>query len=202
MVIILRLQEARRDFFRNLAREKGYKSRAAFKLIQANEKYHFINEGDKVIDFGAAPGGWLQVASSIVGGNGVVIGIDVVQINLKNKNVKTIVADVYDSDIGSRIIEIIGGRADVILSDLSPKLSGVWELDHNRQIDLTERVIDISSSILRRGGNSFLKLFDGERLMEIVKRLNQEFDFVKVIKPAASRKESSELYCVCKGYKT
>jgi len=195
----MRLHEARRDLYRRLAREQGYKSRAAFKLIEANERYEFLREGGRVVDFGAAPGGWLQVASDMVGPGGRVVGVDLSAIRLKEKNVVAIKMDVHDPGVAAVVSEALGGSADVILSDLSPSVSGVWELDQTRQVDLTLRVIELSRVLLKGGGSVFCKLFEGERSQEVRNELRGTFRSVRVIKPAASRTASSELYYLCEG---
>ncbi|MDV3243983.1 MAG: RlmE family RNA methyltransferase [Nitrososphaerales archaeon] len=195
----MKLQEARRDLYRRLAKEQGYKSRAAFKLIEANEKYDFIQEGDRVVDFGAAPGGWLQVCSQLVGPRGLVVGLDLHEIHLKEKNVKTVVMDVNDPRVAERIETMLKGKADVVLSDLSPTVSGVWELDQIRQVDLTLRVLDLCGSVLKRNGKCFLKLFEGERSGEVRTEFRRRFTVVRPLKPKASRSASSELYYYCEG---
>ena len=195
----MRLNEARKDLYRRLAKEQGYKSRAAFKLIEANERYGFLREGGKVVDFGAAPGGWLQVVSEIIGPRGRVVGVDLSAIRLKEKNVTALRMDVHDPEVGARVREALGGPADVILSDLSPSVSGVWELDQTRQVDLTLRVLDLSRALLRDGGSVFCKLFEGERSQEVRDSFRRTFESVRVVKPAASRNASSELYYFCEG---
>jgi len=195
----LKLHEARRDLYRRLAKEQGYKSRAAFKLIEANERYEFIREGGKVVDLGAAPGGWLQVASELVGPEGRAVGVDTSPIRLKEKNVVAIRMDVHDHAVAARVREALGGPADVVLSDLAPAVSGVWELDQNRQVDLTLRVLELSRELLKDGGSVFCKLFEGERSQEVRDNLRLMFDSVRVVKPAASRSASSELYYFCEG---
>jgi len=195
----MRLHEARRDLYRRLAREQGYKSRAAFKLIEANERYEFLREGGRVVDFGAAPVGWLQVASDMVGPGGRVVGVDLSAIRLKEKNVVVIKMDVHDPGVAAVVSEALGGSADVILSDLSPSVSGVWALDQTRQVDLTLRVIELSRVLLKGGGSVFCKLFEGERSQEVRNELRGTFRSVRVIKPAASRTASSELYYLCEG---
>jgi 23S rRNA (uridine2552-2'-O)-methyltransferase len=197
----MRLHEARKDLYRRLAREQGYKSRAAFKLLEANERYGFIREGGKVFDFGAAPGGWLQVASEIVGPEGKVVGIDLSPIRLKERNVVAIRIDVHDPAVAAKARGALGGDADVILSDLAPTVSGVWELDQTRQVDMTLRVLDLSKELLRPGGSVFCKLFEGERSQEVRDLFRRMFRSVRVVKPAASRNASSELYYFCEGLK-
>ena len=197
----MRLYEAKRDLYRRLAKEEGYRSRAAFKLIQAIKKYHFIKPGDRVVDFGAAPGGWMQVAAQLVGGDGVVVGVDLREVRFRVKNLKVIEADVHDPLVKQKILEALGGMADVILSDLSPSVSGVWELDQGRQVDLTLRVLELSESMLRRDGSGFFKLFEGERSQEVRDEFRRHFRVVRTIKPAASRSVSSELYYYCEGWR-
>jgi len=195
----MRLSEARRDLYRRLAKEQGYKSRAAFKLIEANERYGFLREGGKVVDFGAAPGGWLQVVSAIVGPRGRVVGVDLSPIRLKEKNLVAIRMDVHDPGVAAKVREALGGPADVILSDLAPSISGVWELDQTRQVDLTLRVLELSRELLKDGGSAFCKLFEGERSQEVRNNFRDMFESVRVVKPAASRSASSELYYFCEG---
>jgi 23S rRNA (uridine2552-2'-O)-methyltransferase len=195
----MRLNEARRDLYRRLAREQGYKSRAAFKLLEANERYKFLLPGGKVVDLGSAPGGWLQVASELVGPSGLVVGVDIAPIHLKEENIQTIKMDVNDPGMPARVLALTKGRADVILSDLSPSVSGVWELDQTRQVELTLRVLDLCAELLKDGGSAFFKLFEGERSQEVRDRFRRDFDSVRVVKPAASRSASSELYYFCEG---
>jgi 23S rRNA (uridine2552-2'-O)-methyltransferase len=197
----MRLQEARRDLYRRLAKEQGYRSRAAYKLIQAVEKYHFILPGDRVADFGAAPGGWMQVVSRLVGNEGAVVGVDLLEVGVKGKNLKAIKMDVHDPAVRQKVLGALGGMADVVLSDLSPSVSGVWELDQGRQVDLTLRVLELSESILRTEGKGFFKLFEGERSQEVREEFRRCFRIVRPVKPAASRSVSSELYYYCDGWR-
>jgi len=195
----MRLDEARRDLYRRLAREQGYKSRAAFKLIEANERYGFLREGAKVLDLGAAPGGWLQVAAELVGPRGVVVGVDISPIRLKEKNLISMRMDVNDPLLPSKVREALGGCPDVILSDLSPAVSGVWELDQTRQVELTLKVLELARALLADNGGVFCKLFEGERSQEVRDEFRRTFRSVRVVKPAASRTASSELYYYCEG---
>ncbi len=197
----MRLHEARRDLYRRLAREQGYKSRAAFKLIEAQEKYRIIKEGDRVIDFGSAPGGWLQVCAQLVGPEGNVVGIDLNPIHLRDKNLKTLTIDVNDPKVLEKTSSLLGRLADVVLSDLSPSVSGVWELDQTRQADLTLRVLELSASVLKPGGRGFFKLFEGARSPDIREEFRRRFSVVRPLKPAASRSASSELFYFCEGWR-
>lgn len=195
----MRLDEARRDLYRRLAREQGYKSRAAFKLIESNERYRFLRPGGKVLDLGAAPGGWMQVASELVGPTGLVVGVDLDKIRLREKNVVSLKMDVHDPGLVAEVEPLLGGKADVILSDLAPSVSGVWEIDQTRQVDLTLRVLEIARVLLADRGSVFCKLFEGERSQDVRDEFKRMFTSVRTVKPAASRNASSELYYFCEG---
>lgn len=196
----MRLAEARKDLYRRLAKEQGYNSRAAFKLVEANEKYDFIRPGGYVVDFGSAPGGWLQVSSELVGPRGLVVGVDLRQVKMKERNIVSLAMDVHDPSVGDALLQLMGKKADVFLSDLAPSVSGVWELDQGSQVDLTLRVLDLGSTVLKEGGKAFIKLFEGERSQEVRQAMRKAFSTVKASKPAASRSSSSELYYFCDGW--
>lgn len=197
----MKLHEARRDLYRRLAKEQGYKSRAAFKLKEANDKYDFIHVGDRVVDFGAAPGGWLQVSSEFVGDSGLVVGVDRDMISLRNRNIRTLKIDVYEESVEEKVAELLGRKADVVLSDLAPSVMGAWDLDHNRQVELTLRVLQLSHKLLRIRGNGFFKVFEGERSRETRAQFARRFEVVRVMKPRASRNAASELYYFCMGWR-
>ena len=193
----MRLSEAKTDYYRRRAREQGYKSRAAFKLLEAVKRYRLIRPGDRVLDIGAAPGGWLQVASEAAGESGLVVGVDLDEVRLNLPNVRTLRMDVYDPQTLEKLRGLLGSKADALLSDLSPKISGAWDLDHYKQIDLVLRSLSFGDEILRKGGNAMLKLFDGERFLEARGEAEKRYSRVVVMKPKASRSESSEMYLVC-----
>jgi 23S rRNA (uridine2552-2'-O)-methyltransferase len=193
----LRLDEAKKDYFRKRAREEGYRSRAAFKILQINQKYKLFRERDRIIDIGSAPGGWLEVAAKQVGQDGLVIGVDLVAVKPVGKNVKIIRADIFSPDFPDKLHYALGkGNADCVLADLSPKVSGVWDIDQFRQIDLCHKVVDLLPSILVRGGSTVMKAFQGAELDSLIKRLKKSFSRVEVSKPSASRSVSSEVYLV------
>ena len=183
-----------------MAKEQGYKSRAAFKLLEAVKKYRLIKAGDIVLDFGAAPGGWLQVAAETVGAQGLVVGVDLVMVSLSDENVVSVQSDVNSPELPAMLERILPRKADVVLSDLSPQVSGVWDLDHFRQTELTLASVSLMERFIRRRGNAMLKIFDGERFLELRSHLTKRFETVHVIKPQASRKASSELYLLCLDY--
>jgi len=196
----MRLEDAKRDQYRKLAREEGYKSRAAYKLLENVRKYHLIKPGDYVLDFGAAPGGWLQVASEAAGESGLVVGVDLEPVELNEPNVVTIQSDVKSPELSVKLERALSRKADVVLSDLSPQVMGTWDLDHYRQIELTMAVAALMGGFLRKGGSAMLKVFDGERFVETRALLSKRFEKVQITKPKASRKGSAELYLVCFGF--
>ncbi|MEM1563115.1 MAG: RlmE family RNA methyltransferase [Candidatus Bathyarchaeia archaeon] len=189
------IQERKRDYYYRKAKEEKYRSRAAYKLFQAVEKYRFIREGDVVVDLGAAPGGWTQAARKIVGNRGFVLGVDIKPIDpFPERNVRTIVADITEPDITKQILEMLPRKADVIISDVSPNISGIWELDHARQMDLAQKALEIALETLKPGGNFFVKVFQGDMLNDFISMVRQHFEDVRIIKPKASRAKSSEIF--------
>jgi len=195
------IKERKREFYYRKAKEEKYRSRAAYKLLQAAEKYRFIKPGYVVIDLGAAPGGWLQVSQELVGEKGFVLGVDLKLIPpFELPNVYTIVGDITEPQTVSEIKEVLPHSADVVISDVSPNISGIWELDHARQIDLARKSMQVATSTLRSGGNFFVKVFQGGMLNDFFREVKQHFTFVRLIKPKASRAKSSELYILALGF--
>jgi len=161
-----------------------------------------MKTGDVVVDLGAAPGGWMQASRNIVGDNGFVLGVDVKPIEpFSDENVRSVVGDVTESETVDVIRELLPHVADVVVSDVSPNVSGVWELDHARQVDLARKSLQVAVRVLRVGGNFFLKVFQGDMLDDFVYEMRQCFDFVRFVKPRASRRESAELYVLGLGLK-
>ena len=192
----MKLADSKKDQFRRLARDQGYRSRSAFKLKQINESYRILNKGQCVVDIGCAPGGWLQIASVEVGHKGKVIGIDVKKIEPLTEAF-IIQGNIEDEDIINSILNISNSNVDVVLSDLSPNVSGNWDLDHARQIDLTRSALKLTDKILKKGGKVVLKVFQGDMLNELIVELKKEFKKVILTKPNASRQVSSEIYLIC-----
>jgi len=195
----MRLQEARRDYYRKLAKERGFRSRAAYKLLEINNSYHVIQRGMYVADLGCAPGGWLQVASTSVGDNGKVLGVDIRHVDPLPR-VQIIQGDVSDDSLAEKIMDVMERKVNLLLSDLAPNISGVWQLDHARQISLTQSAVSIAEKILAKNGNAVLKAFEGEMLNELKSELKTKFNKLHLYKPKSSRKASSEIYLVCLGY--
>jgi len=196
------VQKRKRDQFYRLAKRKGYRSRSAFKLLQASRKYGLIRRENHVVDLGAAPGGWLQVARELVGESGYVLGVDINPVEpLPWSNVQTVQGDIRDDLTVQSIVDRVGGKVDVVLSDVSPNISGVWEVDHASQIFLARRAFELAKRILNLGGNFLVKVFHGSELNEFKNEVKENFSFMKLVKPAASRSESSEIYILAKGFK-
>jgi 23S rRNA (uridine2552-2'-O)-methyltransferase len=192
----LKLSDARKDHYRKLAKDKGYRSRSAYKLLQLNDSYHIFRQRNKVIDLGCAPGGWLQVAIKEVGSCGKVIGIDLKEVKPLEGAI-ILHGNIEDHGIINGVIKILNSKADVVLSDLSPNVSGIWDIDHARQISLTKSAFSVAQKILKENGNAIFKVFEGDLLNEVKDDLNSNFHKVLLTKPGASRQQSSELYIVC-----
>ena len=196
------IRERKTDFYYRRAKEEKLRSRAAYKLFQAIEKYRFIKLHDVIVDLGAAPGGWIQASRKIVGERGFVLGVDLRPIEQFDlPNVVTIIGDITDPQITDHIKKTLPQLADVLISDVSPNVSGIWELDHARQIDLAQKSKEIAVSVLGHGGNFFVKVFQGDMLNDFVRDIKQHFAFVRMVKPRASRSKSAELYVLAMGLK-
>ena len=196
------IQDRKRDYYYQKAKAENYRSRATYKLSEAAKKYHFIRRGDVVVDLGAAPGGWIQAARKIVGKTGFVLGVDLKPIEpFPQEYVRTIVADFTAPEALQQILDFLPRKADVVLSDASPNISGIWELDNARQIDLAAQALRLALSVLRPSGDFFVKVFEGNMLPGFVKTVKKHFDVVKVVKPKASRAKSSEMYLLAMNLK-
>lgn len=196
------LAERKGDIYHRMAKERGYRSRAAFKLRQLDRRFGFFLDARYVLDLGADPGGWLQVASEAVGDEGIVVGVDLERIRpLGLKNVSTLVGDATEEETLGRVMEAFPGRIDVILSDMSPDITGNWELDQLRQIDLSRAALRFAEKLLKPDGWVVLKAFQGSEYEVFLGEVKKVFNLVKVFKPPASRKGSAEVYIVAKGLK-
>lgn len=185
----------RRDYFYRKARDEGYRSRAAFKLKQINQRFNIIKKGDTIVDLGAAPGGWLQVAKELSGGR--VVGVDILPIE-EIKGVDTIKGDIRLDATVEKIREKIKTRADVVICDAAPNLSGNWSYDHARSIDLAASALECARKILKPGGGFAVKVFQGDMFPDFLDKVRQHFVKVKAFSPEASRKQSAEIYVIGK----
>jgi 23S rRNA (uridine2552-2'-O)-methyltransferase len=192
----MRLADARKDQYRRLAKDQGFRARSAYKLLQLNGSYRILKKGSKVVDLGCAPGGWLQVATKEVGAAGKVVGIDIKPVE-PVANATVIEGSIEDPGTLEKIAGMLGGKADVVLSDLAPNVSGMWEIDHARQISLSTIALNFARQVLRPGGSAVFKVFEGDMLNEFKAELGKSFGRVLLSKPSASRQQSSELYIVC-----
>jgi len=196
------IQDRKRDYYYKKAKAENYRSRATYKLSQTAMKYRFIRKGDVVVDLGAAPGGWIQAARKIVGKTGFVLGVDLKPIEpFPQEYVRTIVADFTEPGTLQQIMNFLPRKADVVLSDASPNISGIWEVDNARQIDLAAQGLQLALSLLRPSGNFFVKVFEGNMLPGFVRAVKKHFEDLKVIKPKASRAKSSEMYLLAMNLK-
>ncbi len=194
------LRERQDDPYHRRAKAAGFRSRATYKLLQIAKPHHLIKPGDVVVDLGAFPGGWIQGARHLVGEDGFVLGIDVKPIKAFSwANVKTVIGDITQLEANA-IEEELPRKADVVLSDVSPNLSGIWDVDHARQMDLAWHSVELAQALLHRGGNLLVKAFQGEAFKAFLDAVKARFHSVKVVKPKASRKRSAEVYIVARGF--
>ena len=197
------IQDRKREYYYKKAKEENYRSRATYKLVQANAKYGFIQRDDVVVDLGAAPGGWIQAARKMTGKKGFVLGVDLKPIEpFTQEYIRTIIADLTEPGIVQEIRSFLPREADTVISDAAPNITGVWEVDHAKQIDLATNALEIAQCILRPQGNFFVKLFEGEMFNDFILKVKGLFETVKIVKPQASRAKSSEMYLLALGLKS
>ncbi len=185
------------DPFAAEARAKGYRSRAAFKLTEIDDRFHLLRSGARVIDLGCAPGGWLQIA--LQRGVGPIAGVDLLPVDPLAPAV-ILEGDFTDPGCGERLVEILGGAPDLVLSDMAPNTTGHRQTDHIRIIGLVEAAADFAIEVLKPGGALVAKAFQGGETAEVIKLLKANFVEVKHVKPKASRSESAEVYLVAIGF--
>ena len=192
----------RKDAYYRRARAAGYRARSAYKLLQLNSRFRLLRRGDVVVDLGAWPGGWLQVALEAVGAKGRVVGVDLVATDpLPAPNLRAVSGDVRDPSTWRTVLERLGRPADVVLSDLAPKLTGIRETDDARSAELVAAVLEMLPAVLRRGGNLLIKLFMGGAFDLTAAELHRCFEDFRTTRPEATRKASAELYGVGRGYR-
>jgi 23S rRNA (uridine2552-2'-O)-methyltransferase len=196
------VKNRKREHYYRKAKKEKFRSRASYKLLQAVTKHNFIKPGDVVVDLGAAPGGWTQAAKKLVEETGFVLAVDLKPIEpFGDPNVCAITGDVTEPQTIQTILDFLPRSADVVVSDVAPNVSGIWELDHARQIDLATQSLRIATTLLRSGGNFFVKTFQGNMLNMFIDDVRRHFSFVKLVKPRASRSKSAELYVLGKNFK-
>ena len=191
------LQRQLNDPYVAAARSSGYRSRAAFKLIELDQKFHFLKKGARVLDLGAAPGGWSQVAAAK---GATVVAADVLEME-QIPGVTFFQADLTDPDVPRMLKQALDGPADIVLTDMAAPTTGHRATDHIRTIALVEIALDVALDVLKSGGTFVGKVFQGGSSSELLARMKKNFREVKHVKPPASRQESVELYVVALGFK-
>jgi len=193
--------EKKKEHFYQEAKRVGYRARSAFKLQQIQKRFHLIPKNGIVVDLGAAPGGWSQVAKELVGEQGIVIGIDLSSIK-PSDGIIFLQGDVTKPTTLDELKELIGGKnPDVVLSDMSPDISGNYSVDQARSAWLCDNALHVATHLLRPGGHFICKIFEGEDTKAFLEKIKQHFMVVKIFSPEASRKSSSEVYIVAKSFK-
>ncbi len=191
-----------RDGFFRKAKREGYRSRAAYKLLEINRRFRLIRTGHAVVDLGAAPGGWLQVASGLAGSRGRVLGFDLQPIQpFSRENVATFELDILAEDAAERIGEMLGCPVDCVLSDMAPRLSGIRDADHRRALDLGRKAFEIARTVLKPRGAFLFKTFTGVDVEGLVGEVSNRFHEVQRVRSAATREGSSEIYVAAKGFR-
>jgi 23S rRNA (uridine2552-2'-O)-methyltransferase len=193
------ISQRKHDGYYKKAKKEGYRARSSYKLEQINARYNLIKEGDTVLDLGAAPGGWSQIALEIVGPQGKVVGVDIQSIKPID-NVIFIKGDLIKPETLQKISEAIDS-VDVVVSDMSPNITGHYSMDQARSVALAEIALDVAKKLLKKSGNFVVKVFQGDLFPDFQKEVEASFGFTKAHSPKASRKQSSEIYLIGKGYK-
>jgi 23S rRNA (uridine2552-2'-O)-methyltransferase len=191
------MRSPRKDARYKRAKAAGYRARSAYKLIDLDDRYRFLGRGTRIVDVGAWPGGWLQVAAERSRRDAVLVGVDLEEIApLPDPRVRRIVGDVTDPDVVASIRDELGGPADVVLSDAAPKLTGVGAADQARLEELGLGVVEAAAALLRPGGCLVMKVFSGEAGDTVRRAAGSRFRTVKTTRPEATRRGSSEMYLV------
>lgn len=183
------------------AQKDGYRSRASYKLLEIQEKYKLIRPGMSVVDLGAAPGGWSQVTSRLIGGQGRLIASDILEMD-SIPDVQFIQGDFTEDAVLAQILEAVGNsQVDLVISDMAPNMSGTPEVDMPKAMFLCELALDLAERILKPGGNFVIKIFQGEGFDVYLKDARKKFDKIQMIKPDSSRGSSREQYMLAWGYR-
>jgi 23S rRNA (uridine2552-2'-O)-methyltransferase len=182
------------DQYHRKAKEEGYLSRAVYKLDELCDEFHLIDEGDCVVDLGAAPGGWSQIARERLGPEGTVVAVDKRPIEAEDATV--VRGDVTEESTLVEVYEALGGPADAVISDMAPNLSGNYSMDHARSIHLARTALDAARKLLRPGGSFAVKVFEGDLFKEFYDEVGDAFDYSQARTPKATREGSSETYVI------
>jgi 23S rRNA (uridine2552-2'-O)-methyltransferase len=191
------------DSYYKKAKQEGYRSRAAYKLLELQQRFRLMKPGDLVVDLGAAPGGWLQVAAKFVGQSGRVVGVDLQRIEaFREPNIILLQDDIASPEIPKKIEELLQGKAHCVLSDLAPRLSGIRDADTARSLDLNRTALKAATALLRPGGAFLVKSFLNEELHNLTREIKKHFDSVQRTRPEATRQGSSEFYFCAKKFRS
>ena len=191
-------REKKHEHYYKQAKKVGYRARSAFKLEQIQKKFNIIRDGDSVIDLGAAPGGWSQIVKELIGKNGKVVGIDLLSIKPLD-GVIFLQGDMTEDSSVDRLRESLGlDVVDVVVSDMSPEISGNYSMDQAKSVYLCEKAFETCLKFLKKDGNFVCKIFEGEDFNCFLEKLKPHFKMIKIFHPEASRKTSSEAYIICK----
>jgi len=182
------------------AKREGFRSRAAFKLIEIDDKHHILKSGARVVDLGAAPGGWSQVALKRIGDRGRVIAIDILEID-EIAGVDFALIDFLDPAAPDKLKAMLGGQADIVLSDMAANATGHRRTDHLKIMALVEAAAEFAREVLKPGGCFLSKVIQGGTEGALLADLKRDFSSVKHVKPAASRSDSAELYVLATGFR-
>ena len=184
------------------AKKRGFRSRAAFKLLQMEERFQFLKPGARVVDLGAAPGGWTQIAAEHVlkNGKGKVVGIDILEMD-PVPGAEILHLDFMTDEAPDRLKQLLGGAADVVLSDMAASATGHQQTDHLKIMALAETAYQFASEVLAPGGTFIAKVLQGGATGDLLKSLKRDFAEVRHVKPPASRKDSAEIYVVALGFR-
>jgi 23S rRNA (uridine2552-2'-O)-methyltransferase len=189
------------DTYYKKAKQQGYRSRAAYKLLELQQRFRLMRPGDVVVDLGAAPGGWLQVAAKFVGQSGKVIGIDLQAIEtLREPNITCFQGDITSPETSKKISELVHGKVHCVLSDLAPRLSGIRDADAARCLELNRTALTVATALLRPGGSLLAKGFVNQELQTFTLELKKHFHSVQRTRPEATRQGSSEFYFFAKDF--
>ncbi len=195
-------QYERKDHYYKKAKEQGLASRAVFKLEELDQKFHLLKTGSKVLDMGCAPGGWLQYIAKKIGPQGKAVGVDLLKVKTKfPSNISIRQGDATQEEIQKLCREDLRAEADLIVSDMSPNLSGIHFKDNYESFQLCLNVLKVVQKILKKGGNMVVKIFPGDELGEFKKKLQENFEEIKTYVPKATRKGSSEIYLISLHFK-
>ena len=190
-----------KDPYVQKAQKEGYRSRAAFKLLEIQEKHRFIKPGFVVVDLGAAPGGWSQILANLVGRNGKVFALDILPMDPIN-NVEFLQGDFSEHTVYEKLLALLDDQpVDVVTCDIAPNLSGNKSIDQPRTMYLVELTWDFAKQVLKSDGSFLVKVFHGVGFEDLLKDMRSAFKTVKICKPSASRKESKEVYLLGMGFK-